>query len=47
MGRPKIVYWCANADVQSEGRFYIVEKSFIIVDWFDYNKVPTYDIGSS
>lgn len=32
IGRPKIAYG-SLAHMQSEGRFYIVGKSFIIVGW--------------
>ncbi|HBM74893.1 MAG TPA: hypothetical protein DD429_04980, partial [Clostridiaceae bacterium] len=30
INRPKIAYW--DPDMQSEGRFYLVRKGFIIVD---------------
>lgn len=46
MGRPKIV--CRfMACMQSEGRFFMVGKSFIAVDLFDCLRVPTYHKGSS
>ncbi len=42
IGRPKIAYWSYPADMQSEGRFCMVGKGFILVyHKIDQDKIPT------
>jgi len=47
MGRPKIAYRSRQACMQSAGRFRGAGKSFIAVEIFDCNKIPTCLTGSS